>query len=184
MRTLPRLLAALTIVFAPALPASAQGLDIPEGGYVVSSDLGLLPDAVREKVLELRAIAQSGDISRLKPILEADRTTVSFGGPEDPTAYLIEESADKQGIETLAILGDILEAPFAAGDGGDGSAYYVWPSLAAYEGFAGLTPADRVVAYQIMGYEGFEEMKGLDAWYYWRVYIGEDGQLQAFVAGD
>jgi hypothetical protein len=35
-----------------------------------------------------------------------------------------------------------------------------------------------------MGYAAFEEMKGLDAWYFWRVYIGADGQLQAFVAGD
>jgi hypothetical protein len=35
-----------------------------------------------------------------------------------------------------------------------------------------------------MGYEGFEEMKPLDAWYYWRLYIGPNGNLSAFVAGD
>ncbi len=179
--------AALAVLAATAVPAFAQDLEIPEGGYVVSNDVSQLPEAVQKRRLELIAIARTGDISALKAILDNDQTTVSFGEPEDRTAYLAEASADKEGVETLAILADILEAPFAAVDGGEGpegGSFYVWPSLAYYDSLQNLSAADRVVAYQIMGHAGFEDMKGLDAWYYWRVYIGPDGQLQAFVAGD
>jgi hypothetical protein len=179
--------AALAVLAATAVPALAQDLEIPEGGYVVSSDASQLPEAVQKRRLELIAIARGGDISALTAILDADQTTVSFGDPEDRTASLVEASADKKGVETLAILADLLEAPFAAVDGGggpEGGSFYVWPSLAYYDTLQNLTVADRVIAYQIMGHAGFEEMKELDAWYYWRVYIGPDGQLQAFVAGD
>jgi hypothetical protein len=165
-------------------PAFAQTLEIPESGFVVSDDLNQLPEAVRGKLLQVHAIANSGDIAQLTPILDADQTNVSFGGPEDTTAYLKEQSADKEGLEILAILADLLEAPYAAMDGGDGRPVFVWPYLAAYESLSEMTQGERVDAYQIMGYAAFEEMKGLDAWYFWRVYIGEDGQLQAFVAGD
>lgn len=179
--------AAIAALLAFTAPALAQELEIPEGGYAVSSDLGQVPEAVRNKVVELLAIARSGDISGLTPILEADKTRVSFGDPEDATAYLKQNSADGEGVEILAILANLLESPFAAVDGGEGeegAGFYVWPSLAFYDNIADLSPAERVVAYQIMGYQGFEDMKELEAWYYWRVYIGADGQLTAFVAGD
>jgi hypothetical protein len=179
---------ALSIVAALALaapaPALAQSLDIPEGGYIVSDDVSLLPDAVQQKREELLAIAGTGDISALTPILETDRTTVSFGEPEGRTAHLVAESMDGEGIETLAILADILAAPYAAMDGGDGDPIYVWPYLAAFESLSDLSPDQLVDAYRIMAYAEFEEMKALDAWYFWRVYIGPDGTLQAFVAGD
>jgi hypothetical protein len=183
----PILAAVAAAMLTVATPGFAQDLEIPEGGMAVSSEIGNLPEPVRKKVLELSAIAKSGDISLLTPILQADQTRVSFGDPEDATAYLKQNSADGEGLEILALLANILEAPFAAVDGGEGpegGSFYVWPSLAYYESLAGLSAADRVVAYQIMGYQGFEEMKGLDAWYHWRVYIGDNGQLQAFVAGD
>jgi hypothetical protein len=182
MRSLLIGLAALAVATTPAL---TQELEIPESGFVVSHDLSLLPEAVQRRVAELKAIAASGDISGLTPILDADHTTVSFGGPDDATTYLKDASADKQGVELLALMADLLEAPFAAVDGGDGDPIYVWPHLAAYDqGFADLSAADRVVAYQIMGYADFEEMKALDAWYFWRLYIGPEGNLSAFVAGD
>jgi hypothetical protein len=165
-------------------PTLAQDLEIPENGFVVSDDLSRLPEPVRRKLLLVHAIANSGDIAQLTPILETDQTNVSFGAPDDPTAHLRQESADKEGLEILAILADLLEAPYAAMDGGDGNPVYVWPYLAVYESLSELTPGERVDAYQIMGYAAFEEMKGLDAWYFWRVYIGADGRLQAFVAGD
>lgn len=175
---------AATLALTGAAPCLAQRLDIPEGGYVVSNDATLLPEAVRQKRETLLAIAGTGDIGALTPILEVDQTTVSFGEPEDRTAYLVGESADGEGVEILAILADLLEAPYAAMDGGNGGPVYVWPALAAMESLSKLTPDQRVTAYQIMGHAEFEEMKAIDAWYFWRVYIGQDGRLQAFVAGD
>ncbi len=179
-----RLSLAAALIALTFTPAFAQELEIPENGFVVSDDLNRLPEAVRTKLLQVHAIANSGDISQLRPILEADQTNVSFGAPEDPTAHLMEQSADKEGLEILAILADVLEAPYAAMDGGDGEPVYIWPYLAAYESLSEMTPGQRVDAYQIMGHAAFEEMKGLDAWYFWRVSIGADGKLQAFVAGD
>jgi len=183
MRTL--IGAAALVLLAATTPVFAEALVIPENGYVVSDDLTQLPEAVAAKRAELIAIAESGDITKLKDILEGDQTTVSFGEPEDKIAYLKEASTDGEGLEMLALLADILEAPFAAADGGDGKAVYVWPYLAELEGIGEVaTPADRVEGIRIAGAEHFKEIQEFGVWIYWRAFIGEGGDLQAFVAGD
>lgn len=169
-----------------AAPAMGAGLEIPQGGSVVSSDLGLLPEAVRAKHDMLLAAARTGDIAAIKAIMDKEPApvTVSFGGPDDPIAYLKEVSADGEGRETLAILADLLETPFAAIDNGDGKAVYVWPYLAGMNDLSKMTPADEVVAIQLLGADKLTELRELGAWYNWRAYIGADGAWQAFVAGD
>ncbi|MHB1110198.1 MAG: hypothetical protein ACYCZU_07785 [Devosia sp.] len=179
--------AALAAIFGNASAGLAQdGLTIPENGYVVSEDPTLLPAPVREKRERLLAAAKSGDMRRLKAIFDAEAAapTVSFGQPEDPIAYLEQQSGDGEGLETLAILADLLTAPYAAMDGGDGDPIYVWPYLAAVEDLSALMPEQQVDGYRIMGYSGFKDMMEVGTWFYWRVYIGPEGQLQAFVAGD
>ncbi|MNW09744.1 hypothetical protein D3C71_2068180 [compost metagenome] len=52
------------------------------------------------------------------------------------------------------------------------------------EDLSALTPAQKVDAYRILTHEQLTELTELEAWYYWRVYIGKDGEWQAFVAGD
>ena len=175
-----------TLLILLASPALAEGLDIPEGSYVVSDDLSQLPEAVREKHDALLAAARSADWNAIKLIMDAEPmpVTVSFGGPDDPIPYLKEASGDGQGYETLAILADLLEAPFAAIDEGDGEATYVWPYLAAMDDLSKLTPADQVVAIQLLGYEGAKDLPDVGAWYSWRTFIGKDGNWRAFVAGD
>lgn len=169
-----------------ATPAFAQELEIPEDGYVVSDDVTLLPQAVQDKRLALIAAARTGDIGELKTIMDAEPAppTVSFGDPEDPIAYLKGESADGEGYEILALLANILSAPFAAVDGGDGEPFYVWPYLAAYDDLTKLTPTEKVDGIRVAGYEDFKVQEEIGNWYFWRVYIGAEGQLQAFVAGD
>ena len=166
-------------------PAFAQDLEIPEGGFVVSDDLSQLPPAVAAKRAALIEAAGTGDIEALRPIFAAEPTppTVSFGGPEDAIDYL-KQQGKGDGLEILAILLDLLDAPYAAQDGGDGKASYVWPYLAAMEGLPDIGPADRIEGIRIAGYDHFKEIQDLGLWYWWRVYIGEDGDLQAFVAGD
>lgn len=180
------LVAALGLLFVLATSSDGAELQLPEGGSLVSSDLSLLPDAVRKSHDEMLAAALSGDIKELGKLFATQiaPVTVSFGGPEDPIAYLKEQSGDGDGVAILAILANILMSPYVAFDGGDGDYAYVWPSLAFDDNFADLTPAERVTAYRIMGRETFEESKGLDTWYYWRVGIGNDGEIQSFVAGD
>src|SRR5690606_21474617 len=98
----------------------------------------------------LRKAALSGDMEQLAAVFAAQPApvTVSFGDPADPIAHLKGESADGEGVEVLAILANLLSAPYAAFDGGDGDAGYVWPSLAFYEDISDLTPAELVTAYR------------------------------------
>jgi hypothetical protein len=181
-----RLATAFTTLLLLSSPAFAEELVIPEAGYVVSDDLSQLPDAVREKHDALLAAARAGDMKAIKAIMDGQPTpvTVSFGGPDDPIAYLKESSADGQGLELLATLADLLEAPYAAMDNGDGTASYAWPYLAASDDLSKMSPADQVVAMQLLGYEGMKNEMELGAWYSWRTFIGENGDWQAFVAGD
>lgn len=178
--------AALLTLELLSFPAIAEDLVIPEGGFVVSDDPSQLPPAVAEKRATLIATAKSGNIEALRPIFDAQPVpvTVSFGGPDDPIAHLRGESANGEGHDILAILLDVLEAPFAAMDGGDGDPVYVWPYLAAYDDLSDLSPADRVEGIRVAGAENFQLMQEFGVWIYWRAYIGLDGQLQAFVAGD
>lgn len=182
MRLAAFALAALLV----AAPAYAQEVEIPEDGYVVSDDVTLLPQAVQDKRLALIAAARTGDIGELKTIMDAEPSPprVSFGDPEDPIAYLKGESADGEGYETLALLADIMSAPFAALDAGDGDPVYVWPYLAVYEDLTKLAPAEKVDGIRVAGYENFKVQEEIGAWYFWRVYVGANGDLQAFVAGD
>jgi hypothetical protein len=178
---------ALLVTMAGSPAFAADTLDIPENGYVVSHDLSLLPEAVAAKREALIAVAEAGDMDALAKIFGAEPAppTVSSGGPDDAIAYLKETSKDGGGLEMLAILADVLEAPYAAMDSGDGKVSYVWPYLAAMEGIGEVaTPADKVEGIRLAGYDGFKEIQALGLWYWYRVYIGQDGDLQAFVAGD
>jgi len=179
--------AAVMCVAVLSCGAHAQDtLAIPEDGFAVSENPELLPAPVREKREKLLAAARSGDMGQLRAVFSTEPAppTVSFGEPSDPIAYLEQQSGDGGGIETLAILAELLAAPYAAMDGGDGDPVYVWPYLAAFEDLSALKPGQLVDGYRIMGYSRFKDMQELGTWYYWRVYIGAGGQLQAFVAGD
>lgn len=179
--------AAAAVAFAVLLTqAQAQDLDIPENGYIVSDDLARLPEPVAEKRAALIAAAENGDIAALRSIFEGEPApvTVSFGDPEDPIDHLRRESSDGEGLEILAILADVLEAPYAVQDGGDGEPVYVWPYLAAFESLADSSPADRVEGIRIAGFDNFQLMQEFGVWIYWRAFITPEGHLQAFVAGD
>ena len=166
-------------------PASGAELKVPEGGFAVSDDPSFLPEPVRAKRDKLLAAAKSGDISKLKAILEAEplSVTVSFGMPEDPISFLKETSADKQGVEILARLAEALEAPYAASDEGAGEVFYTWPYL-ALERMNELTPEQQVDAIRLVGYDALKEFQQYDAWYGWRVGIADQGEWLFFVAGD
>lgn len=180
-----RLFAASLLTMCLCFSAAAQDDDIyPE--FFVSNDLSALPKAVAQKRQALIEAARTGDIEALRPIIEAQASppTVSYGGPDDAVAYLKDQSVDGEGIEPLAILLDLLDAPYAVFEPSSDSPSYVWPYLAAVPDLTALTAAEKVDAYRILTHEQFTELVELEAWYYWRLYIGKDGAWQAFVAGD
>ena len=180
------LAAAIAALAISAMPATAQSLDIPENGYVVSDDLSLLPPEVRKTHDDLMAAAMSGDIQKLGKIIDAQPSpvTVSFGEPPDEIEYLKGESRDGTGVAIMAILANLLDAPYAAMDGGDGEPVYVWPYLAVYEDLRALSDEELVDAYRMMGLDDFKAYQEIGGWLWWRVYVGPGGRLQAFVAGD
>lgn len=182
MRAISAALLSLAILSSSAL---AQELEVPEGGVVVSDDLSQLPPAVAEKRAALIAAASSGIIEALRPIFEAEPepVTVSFGAPDDAVDYLKSQSADGDGLEILAILLDVLEAPFAIENYG-GEFSYVWPYLASMEGIGEAAASDRIEGIRIAGVENFRIIQEFGVWIYWRIHIDADGHLTAFVAGD
>ncbi len=182
MRAISAALLSLAVVSSPVF---AQGLVVPEGGVAVSDDLSQLPTDVAEKRAELIAAAATGDIEALRPIFDAEPepVTVSFGGPDNAVDYLKSQSADGEGLETLAILLDVLEAPFAVENHG-GELSYVWPYLAAMEGIGEASAPDRVEGIRIAGVENFRTIQDFGVWIYWRLRMDADGHVTAFVAGD
>ena len=180
------LAAAFAALAISSAPATAQGLEIPENGYVVSDDLSLLPPEVRKTHDDMLAAARSGDIQKFAKIMDAQPApvTVSFGDPEDKIAYLKGESGDGTGVAIMAILANLLDAPYAAMTSGDGKPVYIWPSLARYDDLRALSNEELVEAYRITGLDLFKAQQEYGGWLYWRVYIGPNGELQAFVAGD
>ncbi|MDB5507425.1 MAG: hypothetical protein JWR75_2063 [Devosia sp.] len=169
------------------LPSLAQAtLEPPPGGYAVSRDLSQLPAPVQETYAALVAAAQSGDMASLGNLFDAQpsQPRVSFGDTEDTVDYLKNESADGDGLETLAILASLLDSEFAALDAGDGSVLYVWPSLAVFDDLSALDATHRVEGIRIMGYQPFLGMAEYGGWLYWRLYLSAEGEVQAFIAGD
>lgn len=175
--------ALFAVVAAPAL--AADQLVIPEEGFAVSEDVAQLPDPVRAKRDALIDAAKSGDIANLRTIFDAELAppVVSFGDPPDAIEYLKQTSADGEGREILAILNELLDAPYAAMDGGDGGVIYIWPYFSAYEDLSQMTGPDEVEALRLVSYEQWQSLKEI-GWLWWRVSMNERGELQAFVAGD
>jgi hypothetical protein len=179
-------LAVLFCIAALAVPALAQDETFdPYANVVVSNDLAALPEPVRAKREALIAATRSGDIESLRAIIDAQAAppTVSFGGPDDAVAYLREQSSDPEGQPTLALLRNLLEMPYAVLPAEDGNASYVWPYLAVID-LEALTPEQTVDADRLVTPEEFDDLGAFGGWFWWRVYIGADGEWQAFVAGD
>lgn len=177
------LVAIALLATAPA--ATAQDDYNPFFDIVVSEDIAALPEAVRVTRSQLIDATRSGDIESLRAIIEAQGTspTVSFGLPDDPIAYLRETSLDPDGRQILGLLRNLLEMPYAVLGASGETPNYVWPYLALVD-LETLTPEQLVDAFRLVTPEQLEFMREFGGWIDWRVYIGAEGDWEAFVAGD
>ena len=184
MRLIVTILSALLLLASPAIAQDEAAYD-PYADMVVSDDLGALPKPVRLKRSQLIEATRSGDIESLRAIIAAQDAppNVSFGLPDDPVAYLKEQSADPEGRQMLALLRNLLEMPYAVLGASSDTPSYVWPYLAIAD-IESLTPEQTVDALRLVIPEDLENMRQFGGWFWWRVYIGPDGEWQAFVAGD
>ena len=189
---LMRLLAVLGLVFA-AQTALAQDTATPPAAEVapqekpdVFYDPGLLPDPVRtmrDKILEA---ALSGDLDKLRVVVQSNEMppVFSFGeNGSDPIAAMKEQSNDGEGREVMAILAEVLEAGYVHVDQGTPQEMYLWPYFAGYP-INELTPAQTIELFKIVTSFEYNEMKEFGAYNFYRVGIGPDGTWHFFVAGD
>ena len=170
--------------------ASGPDVAVPDaqlkGPVEVFYDIKKAPPAVakmRERIVEAAA---SGDISRLKELLNPgpNQTEVSIGEhPEDPVAELKSLSGDEDGIEILAILLDILSTGYVHVGQGTKDEVYVWPYFAE-KPLSTLTPPERVELLRLVTAGDVADMKEFGGYNFYRVGISHDGSWKFFVAGN
>jgi hypothetical protein len=145
-----------------------------------------LPPAVLSARDELIAAAKTGDIELLRAIIkrQANPPVLSFGDPADPIEFLRQSSNDGEGRELLAIMIELLEAPYSIMPAENGEPeIYVWPAYATND-LENLSPAELIDVYKIISHQDLEEMQLFGGWYFFRVGIDANGEWRYFVAGD
>jgi hypothetical protein len=156
-----------------ASDAAAAG----QAGAVIIRDPAGLPEpvaAMREAILEA---ARKGDLEVLGHAIDLNEIPPMIGphgGVDEPLEWLRRASADGQGIEVLAEISLILEAPAAHVGKGTKEEMYVWPHLAELS-FGALEPGDLVALYRIAPADLAGRMRQSGKYAGWRLGIGPEG---------
>jgi len=168
---------------APAAkPAAIPEMPIPEVFYDVSK----LPVPVRRLRQQIIDAAATGDIEKLRPIIEASDPPPQLRLDQqtgDPIAFLKASSGDEGGREILAILTEVLEAGYVHVDVGTPDEMYVWPYFAYYP-VDKLSPRQLVELFKLVYAGDYEDMKAYGTYLYYRAGISPDGQWRFFLAGE
>lgn len=149
-------------------------------------DLSLLPEPVQRMRRLIMEAARSGDINRFRPLLGSPEngTQLSFAEqPEDQVDFLRSMSGDEKGYEVMAIILEVLEAPFVQLSPGTDEELYVWPYFAAMP-LQSLTPEQMVELMTLVTAGDYEAMEEFGAYNFFRIGISPDGEWVFFVAGD
>lgn len=148
-------------------------------------DLSTLPapvKAMREKLVEAAA---SGDIERLRPLIEGTPKPPQIMNSEsdDPIDTLKSFSGDQEGQEILAIMLDILATGAARLDAGTPDEAYVWPYFTG-KPLADLTAPERVELLRIVTAGDLMGMEETGNYNFYRLGISPDGQWKFMAGGD
>ena len=143
-----------------------------------------LPRGVADMREAILAAVQSGQIEDLRIAVELNELKPELGAAAgtDPIAHLKALSGDGEGREILAVLGNVLEAGYAAIPAGkdiENNRVYVWPYLAEVP-LATLTPAQEVELYRLVAPNEAKAMRAARKWTWWRLAIGADGTWLTF----
>lgn len=153
---------------------------------VIEHDLEKLPPAVKQMRQKIIDAAKSGNVDNLKNLLGSpnDPTELSVSdNVQDPIKFIKEQSADGEGLETLAILIDLLNTGYVHLDSDKEEEIYVWPYFIAIP-LDKLTKAETVEIFQIMTAGDLEQMKEIGTYSFYRIGITPDGKWQFFMTGD
>ncbi|MDH4413911.1 MAG: hypothetical protein QE484_11420 [Rhizobium sp.] len=149
-------------------------------------DIEKAPEPVRRMRQLIIDAAATGDISKLKPLMNPgpDQTVVPLQEPEqDPIEALKSISGDSEGVEILAILLDILSTGFVQMDKGTADEAYVWPYFAG-KSIGLLTPQEKVELLRIVTAGDVAEMQEYGNYNFFRVGITPDGRWKFLTVGD
>jgi hypothetical protein len=143
-----------------------------------------LPANVEEMRETILAASHVGQIDELSLAIQWNEMVPDFGqaAGKDPIAHLTTISQDGHGLETLAVLANILSLPPArltTGKDPENNAVYVWPYLAEVP-LDTLTAAQEVDLYRLMGVAEAKAMRARKTWSWWRLSIGADGTWHSF----
>ncbi len=144
-----------------------------------------LPEPAQEKRRKLIEAARSGDLERLRALMNAEPAppAVAIGDPGDPIEYLKALSADAEGREILAILLELLEGGFVLVGEGTDEALYVWPYFAEFP-LEALSSEQLVELFTLLTAADYDDMKAYGTYTFFRVGITPDGRWLFFLAGD
>jgi hypothetical protein len=176
----------------PAAPAPAtdgtatpatDAADAPAAEII--RDLSTLPEPVRQMRERLVEAAASGDIERLRPLIEGTPKPpqIMSNESDDPVDTLKNFSGDPDGQEILAIMLDVLSTGVARVDAGTPEETYVWPYFVGKQ-LSALTPPERVELLRIVTAGDLMGMEETGNYNFYRIGISPDGQWKFVAGGD
>lgn len=181
---------------APAAESKTDGTEANPGGTgsnaasdqssaEIIRDLSTLPapvKAMRERLVEAAA---SGEIERLRPLIEGTPKPPQIMNNEsdDPIDTLKNFSGDPDGQEILAIMLDLLATGAARIDAGTPDETYVWPYFTG-KPLASLTAPERVELLRIVTAGDLMGMEETGNYNFYRLGISPDGQWKFMAGGD
>ena len=162
-------------------PAPPSNVTPPE----IITDLSRLPQPVARMRERILAAAKSGELKKLVTAMQTNETMpiFSLGEDKDPAAFWRTTYPDSEGVEVLAILLGILEAPYVHVEKGTPQEMYLWPYFARMP-IKSLTPEQKVELFRIVTGADYKEMLDFGAYSFYRLGIGPDGTWHFFVSGD
>jgi hypothetical protein len=168
----------------PEAAEEAADAEATEDGAILRSEEAM-PEPVRETWRTLVDAARSGDIERLRPLMEEqpEPPMVAFDDVADPIAHLKSLSGDPEGREVLAILLEVLESGFLHVDEGTPQEMYLWPYFARHP-IEELTARQMVELFTLLTAGDYQDMLSYGAYIFFRVGIAPDGRWLFFLAGD
>ena len=151
----------------------------------ITGDLSRLPPAVAQMRDKILSAARTGNLQTLLAVMRTSGTmpVFSYSEDKDPIAYWKMNYPDTDGVEVLATLISILEAPFAHVEQNTPQEVYLWPYFARMP-LAALSPEQKVELFRIVTGGDYKEMVNVGAYSFFRIGISPDGSWQFFVAGE
>ncbi len=144
-----------------------------------------LPEPVREMREAILAAVRSGKMEDLRVAVELNeiKPIIAETSPPDPIQHWRQASADGEGREILAILGQLLDAGYTVlpiGKDLENNRVYVWPYFAEMK-IDTLTPAQEVELMRLVPGAAFREMKQTGRYTHYKLGIGADGTWHFFI---